>query len=272
MNTPGNYDDAAMLSKDKIIELLHNLDDKLTRKVRLDIGGGAAAILKYGIERRTTDVDIIKSSIPMIQLQDMIEQTAREAHIPPNPHNELWLNDNTKRVKQYLDPDYESRLTKHPDTFKNLDISFISKADLVIMKLAIDNIRERDINDLISLNLTIQERNLIHRIIDSISKHDPDFARYMETKFNEFQPETRNKGRKIAEKKDIKTLEDLCEYAEKVWELKIKNEFIVMWRQDLLSGETNIETLVKTVDALAAQYRKNREKPIKKERDNGLDL
>lgn len=272
MNTLKNNEDVAMLSKDKIIELLHNLDDKLTRKVRLDIGGGAAAILKYGIERRTTDVDIVKSSIPMIQIQDLVEQTAREAHIPPNHHNELWLNDNTKRVKQYLDPDYESRLTRLPDTFKNLDLNFISKADLVIMKLAIDNIRERDINDLVSLNLTLQERNLIHKIIDSISKHDPEFAQYMEKKFNEFQPETRNTGRKTADKKGIKTIEDLCEYADNVMELKIKNEFIGMWRQDLLSGETNIETLVKTVDALAAQYWKNQEKTHKKERDNGLDL
>ena len=208
----------------------------------------------------------------MIQIQDMIEQTAREAHIPPNPHKELWLNDNTKRVKQYLDPDYESRLTKLPETFKNLDINFISKADLVIMKLAIDNIRERDINDLMSLNLTLQERNLIHRIIDTISKHDPEFAQYMEKKFNEFQPETQNTGRKIADKKDIKTIEALCEYAKNVWELKIKDEFIRMWRQDLLSGETNIETLIKTVDALAVQNRKNQEKTHKKERDNGLDL
>jgi hypothetical protein len=123
-----------------------------------------------------------------------------------------------------------------------------------------------------SLTLTLQERNLIHRIIDSISKHDPEFAQYMEQKFNEFLPETRNTGRKIADKKDIETLEDLCEYAENVAQFKIKNEFIGMWRQDLLSGETNIETLVKTVDALAAQSRKNREKTIKKEKDNGLDL
>jgi hypothetical protein len=45
--------DATLLSKDKILDLLHKLDDRLKRKIRLDVGGGAAAILKYGIERRT---------------------------------------------------------------------------------------------------------------------------------------------------------------------------------------------------------------------------
>jgi len=37
---------AALLSKDKILDLLHKLDDRLKRKIRLDVGGGAAAILK----------------------------------------------------------------------------------------------------------------------------------------------------------------------------------------------------------------------------------
>lgn len=272
MNAPQNNADASMLSKDKILELLHNLDNKLKQKIRLDVGGGAAAILKYGIERRTTDVDIVKSSIPMENIKDKIEQTAEEAHIPPNPHNELWLNDKTKRVKQYLDPDYESRLTKIPDKFKNLELNFISKADLVIMKLAIDNIRERDVDDLTSLDLTLQERNLIHRIIDSISKHDPDFARHMEIKFNELQPETRKTERPISDKNDIKTLDDLSEYAEKVCNLKINEKFIAMWRQDLLSGETTIEVLVKTVDALATKYRKDKEQIKKREPDNGLNL
>jgi len=259
MNAPRNTDDAAMLSKDKILELLHNLDNKLKRKIRLDVGGGAAAILKYGIDRRTTDVDIVKSSIPMEDIKDTIEQTAEEAHIPPNPHNELWLNDNTKRVRRYLDPDYESRLTRIPDRFKYLELNFISKADLVIMKLAIDNIRERDIDDLTSLDLTLQERNLIHKIIDSISKHDPDFAGYMEIKFNELQPETRKTEHPISDKSDIKTLEDLCAYSEKAWMQKIDEKFVAMWRQDLLSGETTIEVLVKTVDALAMKSRKDKE-------------
>lgn len=192
----------------------------------------------------------------MIQIRDMIEKTAQEAHIPPNPHNELWLNDNTKRVKQYLDPGYEGRLARLPDNFKNLELNFISKADLVIMKLAIDTLRERDINDLQSLKLTLRERNLVHRIIDSISTHDPEFARAMESKFNGLQPEARSSECRIFNKKDIKTLEDLCEYSEAVCNFKIKHEFIAMWRQDLLSGEIDIETLVKTVDALAAKYQK----------------
>lgn len=271
MKNPRHTDGAAMLSRDRIIELLHNLDKKLTRKVRLDVGGGAAAILMYGIERRTTDVDVVKSSIPMIQIKDMIEKTAREAHIPPTPHNELWLNDNTKRVKQYLDPDYERRLTRLPDTFKHLELNFISKADLVIMKLAIDNLRERDIDDLLSLDLTLRDRNLVYRMIDSISKHDPAFARSMENRFNDLQPEARGAGRGIFEKKDIKTLEDLCKYSETACNFKIKDEFIAMWRQDLLSGEINIETLVKTVDALAAKYKKTNDRP-QQELDNGPGL
>lgn len=56
MNKKNNTEEAGMLSKEKILELLHSLDNKLNRKIRLIVGGGAAIILKYGIERRTTDI------------------------------------------------------------------------------------------------------------------------------------------------------------------------------------------------------------------------
>jgi hypothetical protein len=53
MNSIQNGADTTMLGKDKILDLLHRLDNRLKIKIRLDVGGGAAAILKYGIERRT---------------------------------------------------------------------------------------------------------------------------------------------------------------------------------------------------------------------------
>jgi hypothetical protein len=258
MNSSEVNKNAAMLSKDKILDLLHKLDNKLTRKIRLDVGGGAAAILKYGIERRTLDVDVIKSSIPVETIRDTIREIADEAKIPRNPHDELWLNDNAKRVKQYLADDYEDRLTKIPDTFKRIELNFISKVDLVIMKLSVDKIRDRDIADISALKLTLQERNIIHKIIDSISRHDSEFARYMETKFSELQPELVKKKQSVSDKSEITTLEDLCIYAENAYKLKIPKEFILMWKADLLSGETTIETLIKTVDSLAGKNRKRK--------------
>jgi hypothetical protein len=43
-----------------------------------------------------------------------------------------------------------------------------------------------------------------------------------------------------------------------------------MWKADLLSGETTIDTLIKTVDSLAVKYRKNKERDSKKEQNHGL--
>jgi hypothetical protein len=272
MNSIHANEDAAMLSKDKILDLLHKLDNKLMRRIRLDVGGGAAAIIKYGIERRTVDVDVIKSSIPVDTIRDTIQEIADEAKIPRNPHDELWLNDNAKRVKQYLAQDYEDRLTKIPDTFKRIELNFISKVDLVIMKLSVDKIRDRDIADISALKLTLRERNLIHKIIDSISMHEPEFARYMENKFSELQPELVNKKQSISGRKEITTLEDLCAYSENVYKLKIRDEFIPMWKADLLSGETTIATLIKTVDSLAEKHRKGKEQDNQKESGYGLEL
>jgi len=265
MSSTQDDSDATMLSKDKILDLLHKLDNRLKRKIRLDVGGGAAAILKYGIERRTTDVDVIKSSIPVDAIRDTLQEIADEARIPRNSHDELWLNDNAKRVKEYLAQDYEDRLTQIPDIFKNIELNFISKVDLVIMKLSVDKIRDRDIADISVLKLNLQERNLIHKIIDSISRHEPEFAQYMENKFAELQPELLNKKQSISDRKRIKTLGDLCAYSENVYKLKIKDEFITMWKADLLSGEITMETLIKTVDSLSAKYRKGKERDPKKE-------
>jgi hypothetical protein len=269
MNSIQDDSDATMLSKDRILDLLHKLDNRLKRKIRLDVGGGAAAILKYGIERRTTDVDVIKSSIPVDAIRDTIQEIANEAGIPHNPLDELWLNDNAKRVREYLAQDYEDRLTQIPDTFKNIELHFISKVDLVIMKLSVDKIRDRDIADVSALKLTLQERNLIHRIIDSISRYEPDFAGYMENKFAELQPELLTGKQSISDRKDIKTVEDLCSYSENVCRLKVRDEFIPMWKADLLSGETTMETLINTVDSLAAKNRKGKKQDSKKEHDHG---
>jgi len=205
-------------------------------------------------------------------IRDTVQEIADEARIPRNPHDELWLNDNAKRVKEYLAQDYEDRLTKIPDTFKNIELNFISKVDLVIMKLSVDKIRDRDIADVSALKLTLQERNLIHKIIDSISRHEPEFAKYMENKFIELQPELLNKKQSISDRRDIKTLEDLCAYSKNVHRLKIRDEFIPMWKADLLSGETTMETLIKTVDSLAAKYRKDKERDTKKGQNYGLEL
>jgi len=254
MSKKENIEESGMLSKNKILELFHYLDNKLNKKIRLIVGGGAAIILKYGVERRTTDVDIIKSSIPIINIKDKIEQTAHDAHIPPNT-----LNDHAGHVKQYLPQDYEDRLTGINEKFKNLEINFISKVDLVIMKLSVDTIRDRDINDIAEIKLSLRERNLVQNLINNIPKHDPQFAQYMENKFIDLKPESSQKPVNIAKKGEIKTLEDLCEYSETTYKIKIPDTYVKMWRIDLLNGETTIDILKKTVDSLAAKRQKNQE-------------
>jgi hypothetical protein len=200
----------------------------------------------------------------MDAIHDAVQEIADEARIPRNPHDELWLNDKAKSVKEYLAQDYEDRLTRIPDIFNNIELNFISKVDLVIMKLSVDRIRDRDLDDVSALKLTLSERNLVHKIIDSISRHEPEFAQYMENKFIELQPELLDKKQSISDRRDIKTLENLCAYSENVHQFKIRDEFIPMWKADLLSGETTIETLIKTVDSLAVKYRKNKERDTEK--------
>ena len=45
MNKLNSQEESTMLNKDKLLAMLHKLDAMLDYKIRLDVGGGAAAIL-----------------------------------------------------------------------------------------------------------------------------------------------------------------------------------------------------------------------------------
>jgi hypothetical protein len=233
------------------------------------VGGGAAAILKYGVERRTTDIDVINSSKPIERFKDVLERIAKEVKIPRIPgKEELWLNDNAKSVKQYLPPDYKERLTKINQKFKNIDLNFLSKPDLVIMKLSVDVVRERDVNDISALKLTLQERNLVHNLIEKVSRFEQNLARTMDFRFTELQPETINKSSSGIKKEEISTIEDLFAYAQHVHKFKIPDAYKKAWRTDLVSGEITLSKLVLMVDSLAITFRKKTS--TKKDKPNDL--
>jgi predicted nucleotidyltransferase len=266
MNKVDSPEESTMLNKDKLLAMLHKLDTMLDYKIRLDVGGGAAAILKYRVERRTTDVDVVNSSKPIDSFKDVLERIAKEAKIPRIPgKEELWLNDNAKSVKQYLPPDYEERLTKINQKFKNIDLNFLSKPDLVIMKLSVDVIRERDVNDISALKLTLQERNLVHNLIDRVSRYEQDLARRMDSRFNQLQPELINKSSSVTKKDEIRTIEDLFAYAQHIHKFKIPDAYKEPWRTDLVSGEITLSKLVLMVDSMAVGFEKRKGRSIKKD-------
>lgn len=138
-------------SKKDIIDLLEELDSKLTEELEAWIIGGANLIAQGLIDRGTQDIDVIIPPSFSEQINNAIHSIAKNHDI-----HETWINTMPSSDAKFLDEGWKERSALF---FKGklLSIHLIGRKDIIGMKLAATLDRERDAEDLLAMNPTDEE-------------------------------------------------------------------------------------------------------------------
>lgn len=252
--------------KEEMLSLLHSLDKKLSKPINLHICGGAAGILAHELGRKSMDIDIIESSPVLEEINNEIIEVAKENDLK----DEKWINNDSIRGDHYIPEDYTDRLIKIDGTFDNIKAFCISKIDLVITKLSIYSIRERDVDDISELKLNKEEYRKISEIIDRIAKHNLDRASFIDHKLNALNPYAAKRDNDVNEKNSIHTLKDALAYAKNKYSLVFENEVVSMWKNDLMAGEITISKVIEIIDSIGIKVIKKEKQ--RKNNNNGLSI
>jgi len=116
------------LTKQIMIQALTKLDDKLTQRCSLLIGGGGALLLSDYFPLATADLDAFPKGIMADELGLLVKQVALELNLPGD-----WLNPYFASFTHVLPHDFESRLN-NVFSGEMLIANALGKEDLLIMK------------------------------------------------------------------------------------------------------------------------------------------
>lgn len=132
------------------LELLNFYLKRKNEQRSFTICGGASLYLQ-GINTRTTrDIDVVGDEIDEA-LSEAALLVARDLGLKPN-----WLNSEPKSLTRDMKSGWENRIFLiHEDT--QLKIYSISRSDMIFAKFYAYCDRQKDIEDLISLNVTDDE-------------------------------------------------------------------------------------------------------------------
>lgn len=137
--------------------LNHYLSEKGEERTFI-ICGGASLVLQ-GVEGRgTADIDIVGPKIDRV-LREASLLVANELGLSPS-----WLNDDVQKIFSQDLPDKWSTRTFKIYSKSHLVVRSLSKLDLAILKFLAECDRQRDLQDLVDLNLSESE-------IDQVVKH-----------------------------------------------------------------------------------------------------
>ncbi len=144
----------------EFLDAFKALDKKLTQKVKLLVGGGAAMILAHHYPLATFDVDAIpfQTDLSLGEFDKYVKQVAQEKKLPPT-----WLNPYFSNFTYVLPSDYQDRLIQIFNG-KNLQVYGLDKIDLLILKSFAG--REKDVGHAKALMKKINSNHL-----EFIEKH-----------------------------------------------------------------------------------------------------
>lgn len=127
------------VKKEDLEGLFARVDARIDKKIDIFVIGGAAAIVGYGIQKFTQDVDLDNSVDP--QLDEIFKSEARAMGF------ELYLS--SKGV--FFPPDgYRSRMKFLDFPKRNLRVYYLDKYDLAISK--IDRGIQKDMDDIVAVH------------------------------------------------------------------------------------------------------------------------
>jgi hypothetical protein len=157
------------LNGDKIISLLHELDNLLNEPCTIILCGGASAIVAHGLKRLTGDIDIFEPIPKTHGFYNHIKRIEQEHGLDPT-----WFNESAKGFSGCLNPGFKDRIIPVGSDFKNLSVYAISKADFITMKICAW--REPDKDDITSVGVTNEDMIIIDENIAYLQKRRPDLA------------------------------------------------------------------------------------------------
>ncbi|MCL2242208.1 MAG: DUF6036 family nucleotidyltransferase [Chitinispirillia bacterium] len=150
-----------VVGKKEIYEHLRALDSNLDRPQHIIICGGAAVVAKYGIHRYTDDIDILDADFNVEAFNELVKKTL-------NSTSPMIFNDAAKIYINELTADFRNRLIPSDEEYKHLKVDFISKADLISMKLLA--LRDDDMKDIVELNIKKDDLPVIYSNIMNYAK------------------------------------------------------------------------------------------------------
>jgi hypothetical protein len=217
------------LSRSEIVRILQEWDKTLDRPYHIVICGGAAAIVKYGVDRSTGDIDILDEDFDVETFNKSIEEVFKNTDLPLST-----INIDSRNYINSLTPNFRNRLEPSNEKYENLKVDYICKADLLSMKLlALRTEKDRgvefdgktDLHDIIKLNV---EKKDLPVIYSNIINYANQFSAHTEKHtmnahiINNFQANRalntlEDLGFKNPSKNasDVKSLLDLIQFYEK---------------------------------------------------------
>jgi len=159
------------MDKHELVEVLRELDERLSSSFDVILVGGAAMILHFGASRATRDVDVLVLRGDLTELREAVKVVATERGVP-----EDWMNEAAKGFADILPPDFYHRLVPLEFPFRHLRLYALGHPEQVAMKIVA--LREQDLEDLEILmpQMSEPERKTLVRTVHHVGRFRPDWA------------------------------------------------------------------------------------------------
>lgn len=157
----------------KALNLLNFYLVKVSQSRSFTICGGASLYLQGIISRTTRDVDIVGEEIDTV-LSEAALLVAKDLGLKPK-----WLNSEPKSLARDMRLGWEDRIfLVYSDT--NLQIFSISREDMVFAKFYAYCDRQKDLEDIIALKVTLSEINEAFELT-KLKDGNPLWPKHVET-------------------------------------------------------------------------------------------
>jgi len=159
------------VDKTLLLNVLKELDKRVTNHFKIIIVGGAAMIINFGATRATRDIDAIVEGDNLREIKTAAKKVAEKFQL-----DDEWLNDSVKGFADVLPFDFQKRITKLDMELNNLEIFVLGIAEQLTMKIVA--LREQDLEDIEILlpQLTVDDKQNVIKNMNYISKIRPDWA------------------------------------------------------------------------------------------------
>jgi hypothetical protein len=247
------------MDRNEMIKLLHELDRELKSNLEIEICGASCAILNHGLERASTDIDVMRSSIPFYAGE--IKKAINDVALNNNTES-LWINDQSKEVFKHIPEDYAPDTDPIPgEEFKFLKPKVISKADFVITKLAHhQHLRQWDISDLKTLSLSESDVRSVFRKVDRIAEKQHYDALMIEGYFKSIRSDLVKDENGYS----YTTAKTIAKYAQKRYGIKTPESDVSDWQETLDNLTMKAGAIIAKIDLNAAELIKKGDRGIAK--------
>lgn len=214
-----------ILNQEKIVSLLKQLDNLINYPCSIVICGGAAAIVGYGLKRLTGDIDILEPFPKHSSFYKSVKELLEYNDLDSNA-----INDGAKGFVSHLSPNYRKRVIPLNAGFKNLDVSIISKADFITMKICAW--RESDIQDVKSIGISKEDLLIIDENISHMARFQPDIAQKAQLVLSEIGI----RKAPVIKPENVNSLSELIQFFKEKTSNDASLDDIKKWRNDIASG------------------------------------